>query len=186
MTQQPKRLFIAGLLAATLGATAIAQTPAAAVAAPASAAEMQIKATPGERHGHRKAHKDPAKFQQRMAERHAKHMGALKEKLKITPAQENAWNHYSASMQPPTHPARDGQQRMDRDAFAQLSTPERIDRMQAMHAQRDAAMRERGESIKAFYAQLTPEQQTTFDAETLRHGKGGHRGHPKGSGKHRG
>jgi Spy/CpxP family protein refolding chaperone len=35
----------------------------------------------------------------------------------------------------------------------------------------------RGEAAKAFYATLTPEQQKTFDAHTLRqHRKDGHRG----------
>jgi hypothetical protein len=44
-----------------------------------------------------------------------------------------------------------------------LTTPERIDRMRAQRAQRDAAMDARSDAVKAFYAQLQPEQQKTFD-----------------------
>ncbi|RZL93508.1 MAG: hypothetical protein EOP76_09240 [Variovorax sp.] len=39
----------------------------------------------------------------------------------------------------------------------------------------------RAEATKSFYAVLSPEQQKTFDAESMRHGprgKHGHRGHP--------
>ncbi len=182
MTQHPKRLFLAGLLATTLGAVAVAQTPPTPAQAQAAASEAKARPAAGERRGH----KDPAKFQQRMAERHAEHMEALKGKLNITPAQEGAWNSYTKAMQPP---ARDGSQRLDRDAFAKLTTPERIDRVQAMQAERQTAERQRGEATKAFYAQLTPEQQKTFDSETLRsrgHAQHGKRGPQGGPEKHRG
>lgn len=172
MTQHPKRLFLAGLLAASLGATAIAQTPPAAPAAGETATQPAA--------GKQRPHMSPEQFRQRMAERHAKRMTELKAKLQLTPAQESAWNTYTAAMQPP---ARDGRQRMDREAFAKLTTPERIDRMQAMQTERQAAMRQRGDATKAFYAQLTPEQQKAFDSATMRHGGHGHHGGP---GKHHG
>ncbi len=53
--------------------------------------------------------------------------------------------------------------RLDRQAMQKLTTPERIDRMRALRAQRDAAMDARADAIKTFYAQLQPEQQKTFD-----------------------
>ena len=64
-----------------------------------------------------------------------------------------------------------------------LTTPERIDQMQDMHAQREAEMKKRGNATKLFYASLNAEQKKTFDAETARmmHGGGKERGH----GKHR-
>ena len=73
-------------------------------------------------------------------------------------------------------------QGMDRKAmraeFDKLSTPERLDRMQAMADKRHARMAERAEAIKALYAQLTPEQQKVFDAEAMPGGHhGGHRFH---------
>mgnify|MGYP000387936472 CR=1 FL=1 len=57
---------------------------------------------------------------------------------------------------------------IDRAAMAKLSTPERIDQMQALHAQRDAEMKKRGDATKTFYAGLNAEQKKTFDAETAR------------------
>ena len=54
-----------------------------------------------------------------------------------------------------------------------LTTPERIDQMQALHAQREAEMKKRGDATKTFYAGLTPEQKKTFDAETARFMAGG-------------
>ncbi len=117
---------------------------------------------------------DPAKMQQMMAQRQAD----LKAKLNITAAQEGAWNAFVASMQPPAGMG----QGMDRQArakmreeMAALSTPQRIDRMNAMKAERDAAMAKRHDATKAFYAALTPQQQAVFDANGMmgpRHGGG--------------
>lgn len=107
-------------------------------------------------------------MRERMAQRHAKHLGELKTKLKLDASQETTWKTFADSMQPPA-------QRMhpDRAALAKLSTPERIDQMQAQHAQRDAEMRKRGEATKVFYAGLNTEQKKTFDAETARFMQGG-------------
>ena len=68
-------------------------------------------------------------------------------------------------------------QRPERGEFAKLTTPERIDRMRALRAQRNAEMDKRMDATKGFYAVLTAEQKKTFDAESLRFlggGKGGH------------
>ncbi|MDR0226354.1 MAG: Spy/CpxP family protein refolding chaperone [Burkholderiaceae bacterium] len=91
----------------------------------------------------------------------------LKADLKLTPAQEGAWNTYAASFKPEQRPPR-----MDREAFAQLTTPQRIDKMREMRAQRAAEADRRGEATKAFYAQLDAGQQKTFDNATR------HMGHP--------
>ena len=120
---------------------------------------------------------DPAKMQEMVAKRQA----ALKAQLKLSAAQEPAWNAYVASMQPPADMA----QRMDPQArrkmheeMMALSTPQRIDRMNAMKAERDAAMAKRHEATKTFYAALTPEQQKVFDAQAM--GRGGHDGRSAG------
>lgn len=168
MTQQPKRLFIAALLAAT-GAVAIAQTPPPAAPATGEAA-AQRHAAPGERH----ARKDPAQRQQRMAEHHARRMADLKDQLKISPAQEGAWAAYADALQPA--PLSQGP-RMGRAEFGQLTTPQRIDHLQQRAAERQAHLQQRGEAVKAFYAQLTPEQQKLYDERALRGGRHGHRGH---------
>lgn len=169
MTHAPKRLFIAALLAAT-GAVAIAQAPAPVQPAAGEAAAQ--RAAPGER----RARMDPAQRQQRMAERHAQRMADLKAQLQISPAQEGAWNAYSAAMQPPTDAQRP---RMNRAEVEQLSTPQRIDRMQQFSAERQARMQQRGDAVKAFYAQLTPAQQKTYDERAMRGNRGeGKRGGP--------
>lgn len=148
-----KHLVAVGLLAA-LGFSAIAQ------AQPAPAQQPRQE---------RMAHRDPAKMQERMAKRQAE----LKAKLQINANQEGAWNTFINAIKPPA----DRPARPDRAEFAKLTTPERIDRMQAMKAQRDARMAQRAEATKAFYAALSPEQQKTFDAETLRFGQRMHRQH---------
>ena len=111
----------------------------------------------------------------------AQRAAALKAQLKLTPAQEPAWNTFTASMQPGERQAR-----LDHKDMDKLTTPERIDRMRAMRAQHAAEADRRGEATKAFYAVLTPEQQKTFDARAQRmgprgehgkHGPHGHRGH---------
>jgi hypothetical protein len=64
----------------------------------------------------------------------------------------------------------------DREAFAKLTTPERIDKMREMRGKRMAEMDRHAEATKAFYAQLNAEQKKTFDTATLRmhHQRGGH------------
>lgn len=147
----------AAVLMATMGLTAAtAQTPP-----PAGAPERH--------HGHKF---DPAKMQERMAQRQTE----LKQKLQLTAAQEGAWTTFTNAMKPTARP-----QRPDREAIARLSTPDRIDQMRALRNQRIAEMDRRGEATKAFYAVLTPAQKQVFDAETLHRGHGGHGGrHHKG------
>lgn len=165
MTQHPKRLFLAGLLAASLGSVAFAQNaPQAPSAQPAA----------GEASG--RARMDPAQRQQRMAEHHAKRQAELKAQLKLTPAQEGAWNQYTAAMQPPAMGPR-----IDRAEFDKLTTPQRIDRMQQRSAERQAQMKQRGDAVKTFYAQLTPEQQKVYDERAMRGGRGEGK---RGGGRH--
>jgi periplasmic protein CpxP/Spy len=114
---------------------------------------------------------DPARMQERVAARQAD----LKAKLNLSPAQEGAWNAYLAAMQPPAGPGMrmgpDNRQKMHEE-MQQLSTPERIDRMNALKAQRDVEMAKRQAATKNFYAALSPEQQKVFDANTMGRGHG--------------
>ena len=100
------------------------------------------------------------RMQKRMAERQAQ----LKETLKITPDQEAAWSAFMARTAPEPRMARN----QSREDWAKLTTPERLDKMQALKAERDARMDKRIDATKSFYAALTPEQQKVFD--TQRHG----------------
>lgn len=174
-------LLLAGILtAASFAATAQTTAPAA----PAAAATATAPAKPGAKAHHGQHRHDPAKMQARIA----KHQAELKTKLAITPAQEGAWSAYTAALQPK---ARDAAQRPDRAAmraeFAKLTTPQRIDKMNALRTQRmaemNAAMTQRGDATKTFYAALNTDQQKLFDSQRMgprgaRHG--GHHGHHKG------
>ena len=151
--------LIASSLLATVGFTAFAQAPAAVPGAAPAAREG--------RH-----HFDPARMQEHMAKRQA----ALKQKLALTPAQESAWTSFTTAVKPAPRG-----QRMDREAMAKLSTPDRIDHMRALRNTRIAEMDRRANATKAFYAVLTPDQKKVFDTETLRRGhRGGHGPHGRG------
>ena len=71
---------------------------------------------------------------------------------------------------------------MDRAQMAQLTTPQRLDLMDKRMAERQAHMKQRSDAVKTFYAQLTPEQQKTFDSRPMRGGRGEGRMH--GGGMH--
>lgn len=128
-----------------------------------------------------------AQRMEQMTKRHAEHQAQLKSALKITASQEAAWNAYVAGTAP-TPPA--NEPGMAREDWNQLTTPQRLDKMQALRAERDAAMAKRIEAVKTFYAALTSEQQKVFDTqahggmhragmkgEHRMGGKGGHGGH---------
>ena len=161
-----KSLAVAGLLAAA-GFATYAQGPGG------------MGMMDGDGHG-RMGRMDPAKMEQMVARRAAD----LKAKLKITPAQESAWTSFTAAMKPP---ANWQEKRMDRTELDKLTTPERIDKMRTLRAERtaemNAAMDKRDEATKTFYAALNADQKKVFDAEHARMGqhasRGGHHG-PKG------
>jgi Spy/CpxP family protein refolding chaperone len=113
------------------------------------------------------------KMAERMKQRMAQRQADLKAKLKLTPEQEGAWTQFTTAMQPPAQ----GPKRPDPAEMAKLTTPQRMEKMQAMKAERDAEMTKRMDAVKAFYTTLTPEQQKVFDAEHARMGHGGHSGH---------
>lgn len=171
-----RNLVIASVLAAT-GAFAVAQAvPPAAPAAPAANAERAGPPHRGERMGQPGQRPvDRAEFAKKMGERHAQRQAEFKTRLQLTTQQDAAWAAFTGSMKPPaTRP-----ERLDREAFAKLTTPQRLDRMQQLKTQRDAEMAKRADATRTFYAQLSPSQQKVFDLETARgHGAKGGRGGP--------
>lgn len=158
MKHAHKNLLIASLMV-LFGATAQAQGPAG-MGGPGPGMGPGMGAGMG-----RMAQGDPAKFEAQRAARHAQVMANLKTKLQLTSAQESAWTTFAAAMQPQARPM--GDPALQRAEMAKLTTPERIDRMRAFQAARNEAMTRRGDATKAFYAVLSPEQQKTFDTETL-------------------
>lgn len=174
----------------------IATVLAAAFAGISLTAIAQNAAAPADLHAQHMAQRanasgpmDPARMaemQQKMSERHAQRMERLKADLKITAAQEPAWNAYLArTAHEPRKPAA-------AEDWSKLTTPQRLDKMQALHNERSAEMAKRVDATKSFYAQLTPEQQKTFDTQGggFRHAgmKGEHRmggqGRDGGKGHH--
>ncbi|MGJ7566931.1 Spy/CpxP family protein refolding chaperone [Variovorax sp. GB1R11] len=170
-----QRIVWASLLgsAALASSGAFAQAPVAPSAAAPAAAVAQADNAAAPKAQHKRM--DPAKRMERMQEHRAKRLAELKEKLKLNAGQEGAWSTFTAASQPP---AGARPPRMDRAEFAKLTTPQRLERMQARQAERSAMFAKRAEATKTFYAGLTPEQQKTFDAETVHFGgHGGPRGH---------
>ena len=91
------------------------------------------------------------RMQQRMAQHHAQ----LKEALQLTPAQENAWQAYTAAMTPmrPDHPP----------ASDNLTTPERMERQLQYMQTRHEQMNQRLQAMRQLYDTLSPEQRQIFD-----------------------
>lgn len=158
------RFVSAGLLA-TAAFAAAAQAPVTPVATPSAG-------TVAER-GHYRPH--DGKFFERMQERRTKQLTELKAKLRLDPAQEGAWSAFTAATQPPARPADRATARAE---FEKMTTPQRLDRMQARQAERTARFAARADATRSFYATLSPEQQKTFDAESLPLGPRGGHGHP--------
>ncbi|AOZ50986.1 Spy/CpxP family protein refolding chaperone [Chromobacterium vaccinii] len=115
---------------------------------------------------HKGWHMDPAKHE----EMRAKHLQALHDKLKIQPQQEAAWQTFAASMKP---------EKMEKPAMDDKATaPEK---MESMMQRQQARMQQRLDALKAFYAQLTPEQQKTMDNLHGPRGKWQHHKKPEGA-----
>jgi hypothetical protein len=170
ISKKTRHIVWTGLLA-SMAFAASAQTSAPAPAAADAAAPQAGTPRMEQRSG------DPAKRFEQMQQRRAERLAALKEKLKLDASQESAWSGFSATQQPGPR----SMQRPSREELAKMTTPQRLDLMQQRQADRSAAFAKRADATRSFYAALKPEQQKTFDAETLRFGPHGgrqHHGHP--------
>lgn len=111
---------------------------------------------------------DQGKFAERMKERFARHQAEMHGKLKLSAAQEPAWNSFVASMAPPAVLP----QRPSRAEMEKLSAPERMEKMLAMMKDAETRMSQRLAAMKTFYAVLSPEQQKVFnDNHRMRFGR---------------
>jgi protein CpxP len=109
---------------------------------------------------------DPAK----MAEHVDKRAQKLHEALKLTAAQEPAWQTYLASLKSEL-PTMHG----DHASMKDLPAPERLEKMIEMSKKHAEKMEAHLAAMKTFYAVLTPEQQKTFDQAVARMHHGQHR-----------
>ncbi|MFT4189932.1 MAG: Spy/CpxP family protein refolding chaperone [Comamonas sp.] len=156
-TQAARRLLAISAMA-LMGGSALAQVAGDEPPPPPPGAQAE----PGGPRG------EPPRFDpKRQAEQQAQRLDVLKAKLAITPQQEAAWKAWTEAGKPPQRPAAPPDAKAEREDFAKLTTPERIDRLHALKAQRDLEQTQRDNATKAFYASLTPAQQKVFDAETL-------------------
>ncbi|VTU17576.1 hypothetical protein H4CHR_00015 [Variovorax sp. PBS-H4] len=171
MISSRQKTLMAGLIASAAFAcsTGFAQGSPAATAAPAATAQ----AAPADAKASR-PHVDRTQRFERMQAKRAQRLAELKQKLRLDASQEGAWNNFTATQQRPRSAAT---VRMDRAEFAKLTTPQRLERMQARQAERSARFTQRVEATRSFYATLSPEQQKTFDAETIHAGHRGGHGH---------
>jgi periplasmic protein CpxP/Spy len=117
-----------------------------------------------------KVMKESAKWR----EQRAAHLAELKAQLKLKPEQEAAWQAFSSGVESGVRGRNMDRQAM-RDEFAKLNTPQRLDQMLAKSEARRGKMLQRVETTKAFYAELTPEQQSVFDSRTRMKRQHGHK-----------
>ena len=110
-------------------------------------------------------HKTPEQMRAAMQ----KHQAMLHDQLQLSAAQEPAWKSFVAA----TTPTEMGKRWGDRAAMEKMSAPERMEKHLAMSKERDARMQSHLAALKTFYAVLTPEQQKTFDRNTM-HGRKHH------------
>ena len=92
-------------------------------------------------------------------------LGKLHDDLGLRPDQESAWRDYAAAVAP--DPQADARRRATDELLPNIPTPRRIALIEASLAQDVADLRRQGEAVMAFYARLSPDQQRTFDVETL-------------------
>lgn len=159
MTSNASRHLIAAALAATLTVFA---APGFAQNRGMPAPELHAQ------HLSQRAEKPsvtPAERQAKMQQRRAERQAALKTKLNITAEQEPAWNAFMAR----TVPAAQVNRHTERQDWAKLATPERLDKMQARQAERAAAMTSRIDATRSFYSALAPDQKKLFDTQAQDH-----------------
>jgi hypothetical protein len=174
-----RKTLLAGLAAislgsAMLGAQAQSQAPDAHPKAQLSKEERQAKR---------------AEFAAKREQMHAQRLAKLHDELKITPAQESAWNAFVASMKPAQHA---GTEHGDRAAWTGLTAPQRAEKILELQKARTAAMEQHVAALNSFYSVLSPEQKKVFDDKAARmqshfgrHG-GDHGGWQHGGDHHRG
>ena len=108
------------------------------------------------------------------AARFDKHMAKLHGVLKLTSAQEAAWNEFSNKMKPV---------KMDKPGhqdWKDLSTPDRLDKILDNMKSHEKQMAEHAAAVRAFYGALTPDQQKIFDHQfQTYHHRHDHHSHDK-------
>ncbi|MEY3991439.1 MAG: hypothetical protein RIS04_202 [Pseudomonadota bacterium] len=142
------------LLTVTMGLALLATSAAHAQMGSPMSGEGHAMHMQGHKHGHKNE-------SDRMHKRDQHRMDKLKQSLKLSTDQNQAWTSFEASLKS------QGMQRPDPQTIAKMTTPERLDFMSKMKTQRDVQMQKRQDATLALYSSLSPEQKKTFDQETL-------------------
>lgn len=121
---------------------------------------------------------DPARMQEKMGEFFAMQQARVHYQLKLTAAQEPAWNTYQAAIKPvmPAGP------RPDMKAWMAMPAPDRMAKMIEMGKQHIATEESHLAALRTFYATLTPEQKKAFDHSMTGGHHHGHHGFGHGEG----
>jgi hypothetical protein len=109
-------------------------------------------------------------WNQDMKENIAARHERLHKALKLTEAQEPAWQAFIAKAAPEGW----AEQHADAKEFDKLTAPERMEKMLEHAQKRQEFMSQRLADLKVFYAQLSPEQQKSFDEQHRNHAQGHH------------
>ncbi len=89
----------------------------------------------------------------------------LHDSLHLNAEQDTAWRSYVAAIE--SNQQGSTRRRATQQLLPQLTTPRRIALIDATMEQDLTDLHRDGEAVLAFYNRLTPEQQATFDHETL-------------------
>jgi len=100
----------------------------------------------------------------------------LRQRLRLRPDQDVALNSFVQAVAPP--PGMEQKMRHDQEAARAMTTPERMDMMMSQMDEMRRIMLSRVQATKAFYAQLSPDQQHAFDVMGAQDGEGGPGGGP--------
>jgi hypothetical protein len=169
----------------TLSAAALAGGLAITMAASAGAQQGPPQSQPNGASAQRNW--DPAKTRERFEERRQRRQKELHDALGLRADQEGAWQAFIAASRRPEGERGRGMRGRDGDGErAELTTPQRLDRMQQRMAERQQRFAQRADAIKRFYAVLDGRQQKTFDAliKVRGEGMGGRGGMGGGWGHH--
>ena len=150
--------------------------------AASASAQQGAPPPPGAEAGAPGRHWDPSQMRARFEERRQHRQQVLHDALGLRPDQDGAWQAFLATEHRPDGARGPGMRHREGGdgERAELSTPQRLDRMAQRMSERQARFAQRADSIKRFYAALDPRQQRTFDALAMAehgHGMGGFGGH---------
>ncbi|WP_374575622.1 Spy/CpxP family protein refolding chaperone [Phenylobacterium sp.] len=138
---RPAAIWSGVVLAAACAATALAAEP------------MHGPGGPPPPGGPKSERPEPPSNEQRAAK--------LKAMLQLSPSQGAAADAFVVATAPPDP---EDLPKPDREKLEAMSTPERLDQMDAMHKEAEQHMAKVEAATRAFYSSLTPSQKAAFDA----------------------